>query len=739
MNGNDRVNFFYLNRDNRWLDFRWVGLELGEDGTLRLESLPLLEGDLPEGLKDLPAPGGPAGIAVGPDGTIYFSDPDGHRILRIDGCDQSQAPAPCLGGEGERPTRFREPRGLLFHPIRRALFVADSGNHRIQIFDPDSWQLAGVWGQPDPTATPQPRSEPDRFNQPWSLASDPMGDVYVVDFGNRRVQKFDLSGRVISSFWETAHREARLSQPAEVAVGVHADATEVYVLDRGLRAVFVFDADGHCLRSISVGNLAQPMGLAVGKRALYIGDNARRRVLKYKRALRFPEERWFVGEAHRYEGPVAALVLDGRGGVLVHTGNGRLPIRLALRGAYAKKGFLWATEPVRNKSTHLEQWHRLKASLPQLSSGAHFQLFVHTSQNSADAPDSPALTDSFADPRWRQPPLPADVAEGLIPGAPQDYAWIGAEFSSEGLASPVLSQIRIDFDHQTYLQYLPAIYQEDARAREFLARFLTLFESLFDDVEGEIADLALLFDPEAAPAEFLAWLGGWLALEARDEWDEAEKRRAIAEAFEVYTRRGTPDGLRMALRCFAGVDVHIEEPLLQMAWWSLAPDEGATALEAQNASLGFTTMLAPAEAQGAVVGTSAVLDHSHLIGQEEFGVPLFEETAHQFTVQLYRGSSYSEQKWNEVRALLNRQKPAHTTYHLCVIEPRMRVGFQARIGIDTIVAGAPTPTLLGETPSFGIDLVLGGDPTGRIGNLSRVGRTARLGQGTVDAGARQTG
>lgn len=732
MNGNDRVNFFYLNRDNRWLDFRWVGLELGEDGTLRLESLPLLEGDLPDELEELPAPTGPAGVALGPDGTIYFSDPDGNRILKIDGCDQKLAPVPCLGGAGERPTRFREPRGLLFHPIRQVLFVADSGNHRIQIFDPDSWQLVGIWGQPDPSAPPQPGSEPGRLNQPWALASDPMGNVYVVDSGNRRVQKFDPRGRVLPSFWENVHREAGLSQPTEVAVGVHGDAAEVYVLDRGLRTVFVFDADGHRLRSIRVANLAQPMGLAVGKRAFYIGDNTRRRLLKYKRTLRFPEDRWFVGEAHRYEGPVAALALDGRGGLLVHTGASRTPIRLALRGAYARKGLLWATQPVRNKSTHLEQWHRLKASLAPGSSGAHFHLFVHTAQNGTDTPDSPALTDSFADPRWSQPPLPADVAEGLIPGAPQDYAWIGAEFSSEGLASPVLSQIRIDFDHQTYLQYLPAIYQEEAKARQFLARFLSLFESLFDDVEGEIADLALLFDPEAAPEEFLAWFGGWLALDVRDEWDEDQKRRAIAEAFAMYARRGTADGLRMALRRFAGVDVHIEEPLLQMAWWSLAPEEGASALETQNGVLGFTTMLAPAEAQGAVVGSTAVLDHSHLIRQEEFGIPLFEETAHQFSVQLYRGSSFSEQKLNEVRALLDREKPAHTTYHLCIVEPRMQLGV-ARIGIDTIVAGPPAPTPLGQTPSLGADLILGGDATGQLGTLSQLGQTTRLGEGTVRA------
>jgi hypothetical protein len=48
-----------------------------------------------------------------------------------------------------------------------------------------------------------------------------------------------------------------------------------------------------------------------------------------------------------------------------------------------------------------------------------------------------------------------------------------------------------------------------------------------------------------------------------------------------------------------------------------------------------------------------------------------------------------------VRAVIEREKPAHTTYHLCVIEPRMRVGAQARLGIDTIVSQGPPPAGIG--------------------------------------------
>jgi hypothetical protein len=95
-------------------------------------------------------------------------------------------------------------------------------------------------------------------------------------------------------------------------------------------------------------------------------------------------------------------------------------------------------------------------------------------------------------------------------------------------------------------------------------------------------------------------------------------------------------------------------------------------------------MLAPAHPQGAVLGSTATLDQSHLITNEEFGAPLFEDVAHQFSVQVYRSQLQCEQTLPKVHAVIEAEKPAHTSYHLCIIEPRLRVDFQARLGIDKI-------------------------------------------------------
>ena len=47
-----------------------------------------------------------------------------------------------------------------------------------------------------------------------------------------------------------------------------------------------------------------------------------------------------------------------------------------------------------------------------------------------------------------------------------------------------------------------------------------------------------------------------------------------------------------------------------------------------------------------------------------------------------------------VTRVIEREKPAHTVCELCIVQPRMRVGVQCRIGIDTVI-GAPREAQLG--------------------------------------------
>jgi hypothetical protein len=235
-----------------------------------------------------------------------------------------------------------------------------------------------------------------------------------------------------------------------------------------------------------------------------------------------------------------------------------------------------------------------------------------------------------------------------------------------------------------------------------------------------ITGLPRLFDAEAAPARWLGWLAGWLGAEAPEGWDEDRRRELIATAFARAGRRGTAAGVREALRADAGLNAVVEEPIVQTSWWAL-PDDDAEDAEAALSVLGRGTVLAAAEPSGAVLGSSAVLDGSVLAPRERYAEALFSDVAHQFSVRLYRGPAYSEDAVAAARAVIDAERPAHTSYHLCVVEARMRVGVQARVGVDAIVAEPgdhPPPDAAREG-----GLLLGGEPAGRLGRTTHLGRT----------------
>lgn len=84
-----------------------------------------------------------------------------------------------IGKKGSGDGLFREPAGLAFR--RGVLYVADSRNHRVQIFDGEG-RFLGKFGRPGFRA--------GEFENPVAVAALPSGNLCVVDRGNHRLQLF---------------------------------------------------------------------------------------------------------------------------------------------------------------------------------------------------------------------------------------------------------------------------------------------------------------------------------------------------------------------------------------------------------------------------------------------------------------------------------------------------------------------------------------------------------------------
>jgi len=93
------------------------------------------------------------------------------------------------GKEGAADGEFSEPFGIAVDALD-CVYVADSGNHRVQKFDPRGRFLCAWGGQ---------GSDPMMLNDPSGVAVDARGAVYVAEKINRRVQIFTVGSGALGS------------------------------------------------------------------------------------------------------------------------------------------------------------------------------------------------------------------------------------------------------------------------------------------------------------------------------------------------------------------------------------------------------------------------------------------------------------------------------------------------------------------------------------------------------------
>ena len=103
-----------------------------------------------------------------------------------------------------------------------------------------------------------------------------------------------------------------------------------------------------------------------------------------------------------------------------------------------------------------------------------------------------------------------------------------------------------------YIEYLPGIYQEDRVNRDFLERYLSIFESILSRLESKIEDVPRLFDAKETPEKFLPWLSTWVGAFKDENWPEEKWRQFLSRAAELYRKRGTKAELNELIKIYTG-------------------------------------------------------------------------------------------------------------------------------------------------------------------------------------------
>ena len=184
----------------------------------------------------------PGGVAVDSAGVIYVADNSNHTIRKITPGGTNWVVTTLAGMAGYsgsadgtgREARFNQPYGIAVDGFGD-LYVADTLNHTIRKVTPEG-VVSTLAGLPGTSGSDDGMGSDARFNSPTGVAVDSSGNVYIADYWNHTIREITPSGAVstfaglagVPGSDDATGNLARFNTPSGVAVD---SVGNVYVAD----------------------------------------------------------------------------------------------------------------------------------------------------------------------------------------------------------------------------------------------------------------------------------------------------------------------------------------------------------------------------------------------------------------------------------------------------------------------------------------------------------------------------
>jgi len=199
------------------------------------------------------------GLAIDDNDRLFVTDIKLREVLVFNAKHQEEA---AFGADV-----LSNPGGVAIDTENRFLYVVDTGNDVVDVFDADTFKFLRKIGVPGKKHT---LTDPGTFSLPTNVAVDADGNVYVTDTFNARVEIFDADGNFISMFGKYDDAPGHFERPKGIAVDCDG---HIWVVDAAQDRVKVFDRDGQLL--IYFGEHGEYPGRFMGIYGIAIDKNNR--------------------------------------------------------------------------------------------------------------------------------------------------------------------------------------------------------------------------------------------------------------------------------------------------------------------------------------------------------------------------------------------------------------------------------------------------------------------------------
>ncbi|MEA3307032.1 MAG: hypothetical protein U9Q34_04535 [Elusimicrobiota bacterium] len=198
----------------------------------------------------------PLGFAVDKKGRIFIADTGNHRVQIFSA---KGGFLNMFGGKGSNEGKFNAPQNIVLNKEER-LYIADTKNERLQAFNSDGFFLFTIG----------PEIGNIILQEPIDVKCDTKGNIYILDADLKKVIVTDATGKFIKVWNDSGN----LDEPVALA---YDKKGYFYILDAGVSSIKIFDKNGNFItKFFSKGNsdreLNEPAYMVFSNNKLYVSD-----------------------------------------------------------------------------------------------------------------------------------------------------------------------------------------------------------------------------------------------------------------------------------------------------------------------------------------------------------------------------------------------------------------------------------------------------------------------------------
>jgi phage tail-like protein len=291
------------------------------------------------------------------------------------------------------------------------------------------------------------------------------------------------------------------------------------------------------------------------------------------------------------------------------------------------------------------------------------------------------------------------------------YLGIRTQLDGDRRSTPEIAALRVYASRFSYVgNYLPELYRENkfgpdadkagrSTHRDFLERFVNIFEAQLTRIEDRVANSYLLTRPESAPDDALDWLGGWIGVDPAGYPPDRRRARLLA-APDLHRKRGSAPGIIQALDvatnglCSRGAVLVVEAFRLRHIFATILGADLAITNDPllpgysgnSNSFVGDTLFLGdPRNPDFLALFASTVA-----LPPEQAQVQQFLDSL-AWRIIVFIHNQVELVDVNLVQQIVNDEKPAHVAATFQIATQPFLIGLASLLGVNSYLAPEPPP------------------------------------------------